>query len=162
VRRLPGRLLLLGHPVAHSLSPRFQNAALRAAGIPLVYEALDVAPPDLPDLLRSLGQIGAAGNVTVPHKASVAAHCDELTPVAERAGAVNTFWFERGRLFGDNTDVAGFDAAADELRGDSRQSPTADVGLLGAGGAAAAASAATVASVLLVVSWAPKRSPSVP
>ena len=43
----PGRLVLLGHPVSHSLSPRFQNAALRAAGIPLVYEALDVPPGDL-------------------------------------------------------------------------------------------------------------------
>src|SRR5215218_7720514 len=41
VRPLPGRLVLLGHPVSHSLSPRFQNAALQAAGIPLVYEALD-------------------------------------------------------------------------------------------------------------------------
>ena len=47
----PGRLVLLGHPVRHSLSPRFQNAALRAAGIPLTYEALDIPPHALSDAL---------------------------------------------------------------------------------------------------------------
>jgi len=47
MRARPGRLVLLGHPIAHSLSPRFQNAALRSAGIPLVYEARDVAPARL-------------------------------------------------------------------------------------------------------------------
>ena len=47
VKAPPGRLVLLGHPVAHSLSPIFQNAALRAARIPRVYEAIDVAPKEL-------------------------------------------------------------------------------------------------------------------
>ena len=139
----PGRLVLLGHPVAHSLSPHFQNAALRAAGIPLVYEAIDVAPSELTRTLEALRRIGGAGNVTIPHKETAAAHCDELTDVARRAGAVNTFWLEDTRLVGDNTDVAGFDAAVAELVGQSR--PTTrlrQVALLGAGGAAAAALAA--------------------
>ena len=70
---LPGRLVLLGHPVRHSLSPRFQNAALRAADIPLTYEALDVPHHALGDVLRQLRAARAAGNVTVPHKAAVAA-----------------------------------------------------------------------------------------
>ena len=60
---MTAHVALLGHPVAHSLSPRFQNAALRAAGIPLVYEAIDVPPQSLHRTLAELGEINAAGNV---------------------------------------------------------------------------------------------------
>ncbi|HUF25894.1 MAG TPA: shikimate dehydrogenase [Gemmatimonadaceae bacterium] len=134
--RRPSRLVLLGHPVLHSLSPRFQNAALRAAGIPLVYEGLDVAPRDLEPVLRGLRADGVAGNVTIPHKERVAAICDTLTADARRAGAVNTFWVEDGRLVGDNTDIAGVRAAVRRLLG--RPPEHLPVGLLGAGGAAAA------------------------
>jgi shikimate dehydrogenase len=138
VKPQPGRLVLLGHPVAHSLSPRFQNAALRRAGIPLVYEALDVAPTELESTLGALRAIGAAGNVTIPHKEAVAAHCDGLTPVARRAGAVNTFWCEGKQLIGDNTDVGGFEAVAAKLLGRPEGTRPISVALLGAGGAAAA------------------------
>jgi shikimate dehydrogenase len=138
VKGRPGRLVLLGHPVAHSLSPRFQNAALRRAGIPLVYEALDVSPAELERTLSALRAIGAAGNVTIPHKEAVATHCDGLTPVARRAGAVNTFWCEAGRLIGDNTDAGGFEVVAAELLGQPEGARPISVALLGAGGAAAA------------------------
>jgi shikimate dehydrogenase len=140
VSELPGRLVLLGHPVAHSLSPRFQNAALHAAGIPLVYEAIDVPPQALRRTLAELARVRASGNVTIPHKEDVAACCRRLTPLAERCGAVNTFWHEEGQLVGDNTDVGGVDAIAALLLGDAR--PTATVALLGAGGSAAAVVAA--------------------
>ena len=133
---LPGRLVLLGHPVAHSLSPRFQNAALRRAGIPLVYEAIDVPPQRVRDAIDSLVLARAAGNVTLPHKQTVARLCRRLTSVAERAGAVNTFWIEGGGLVGDNTDVAGFHRAAVQLLG--REPGHERVALIGAGGAAAA------------------------
>lgn len=134
-RQRPARVVLLGHPVAHSRSYIFQNAALRAAHIPLEYGALDVAPEALADVLRELKAEGAAGNVTIPHKKAVAEACDRLTPIAQRVGAVNTFWVDDGILWGDNTDVAGFDAAAIAL-GTARKG--AVVLCLGAGGAAAA------------------------
>lgn len=137
---LPGRLVLLGHPVSHSLSPAFQNAALRAAGIPLVYEALDVPPEALPGVLRALVADRCAGNVTIPHKGAVYRACDDRSPLAERAGAVNTFWIDAaGKLVGDNTDVAGIEALADAV-GVSRTS--AQVALLGSGGSASAVCAA--------------------
>jgi shikimate dehydrogenase len=126
-------LVLLGHPVAHSLSPRFQSAALRAAGLNVEYTALDVTPAALTEALRQLVAEGAAGNVTVPHKETLAHLCDRQTPVAERVGAVNTFWVEGKTLVGDNTDVGGFAAACN-----SRVAPGGRVALLGAGGAAAA------------------------
>ena len=133
---LPGRLVLLGHPVAHSASPRFQNAALRAAGIPLLYEALDVPLEALDVTLDALALVHAAGNVTIPHKEAVAARCAELTPLAERCGAVNVFWHREGRLVGDNTDVAGVDVVARALL--QGRCAGARVALIGAGGAAAA------------------------
>ncbi len=134
-RRRPARVVLLGHPVAHSRSYIFQNAALRAARIPLEYGTLDVPPESLTAVLHDLKAEGAAGNVTIPHKEAVAEACDRLTPIAQRVGAVNTFWIDEGLLWGDNTDVAGFDAAAIAL-GTARKD--AVVFCLGAGGAAAA------------------------
>jgi shikimate dehydrogenase len=140
VRPLPGRLVLLGHPVSHSLSPRFQNAALRAAGIPLVYETLDVAPDALREVVAALRDQDAAGNVTIPHKEAFARCCARLSPLAERCAAANTFWHESGVLVGDNTDVGGVDAIARALLGDARDS--ARVALVGAGGSASAVLAA--------------------
>jgi shikimate dehydrogenase len=129
--------VLLGHPVRHSLSPVLQNAALRAAGVPLTYEALDVAPDELLTALRTLAESWAAGNVTIPHKESVAELCTRRTPLADRVGAVNTFWFEDdGALVGDNTDVGGFDFLTRHVLGAIPSG--VHVAVLGAGGGAAA------------------------
>ncbi len=137
---LPLRLVLLGHPVAHSLSPAFQNAALRAAGIPLTYELLDVIPEQLASTFAAVCAAGGAGNVTIPHKEGARTLCDHLTPVARRVGAVNTFWVDvEGVVTGDNTDVVGFDALAGVL-GVSRTDCV--VACIGSGGAAAAVCAA--------------------
>ena len=138
--RQPDRLVLLGSSVSQSRSPRFQNAALRAAGIPLVYGTLDVEPAALPATMTALGRENAAGNVTIPHKEAMAALCARRSDVAERCHAVNTFWHEDGTLVGDNTDVGGFDVVARALMGTG--SSSARVALLGAGGAAAAVLAA--------------------
>lgn len=133
---IPGRLVLLGDPVEQSLSPRFQNAALGAAGIDLTYEAVTVKAGDLAAFAKELREQRAAGNVTVPHKRSFLKCCSTLTPVAGRVGAVNTFWTENGKLHGDNTDVAGFDRAARALLNDSVSRAT--VAVIGAGGGASA------------------------
>ena len=139
--REPGRLVLLGHPVSHSLSPVFQNAALIDAGLPLRYEAVDVEPAAFEAVLATLGAEGVAGNVTVPFKERACAACDQLTPLASRVAAVNVFWVDDdGRLIGDNTDVGGFDAAARAVLGAEPRDLT--VGVLGAGGAAAGVLAA--------------------
>jgi shikimate dehydrogenase len=137
---LPGRLVLLGHPVSHSLSPTFQNAALTAAGIPLRYEAVEVPPGLLHVTLDDAKRERWAGNVTVPHKEAVFARCTELTPIARRVQAVNTFRASPAGIVGHNTDVAGFDTAVLDLLHDSPHG--ARVGIIGAGGAAAAALAA--------------------
>jgi shikimate dehydrogenase len=132
-------IALLGDPVAHSLSPAFQNAAFRAAGVDGAYLALQCGAADLPGLLLGIARAGGAGNVTVPHKALAARTVELPTREVERTGACNTFWLEGGRVCGDNTDVAGFRAAVHALVGDPAGMR---VLLLGAGGAARAAVAA--------------------
>jgi shikimate dehydrogenase len=91
---------LLGHPVAHSLSPRMQNAAFAAAALDWAYVALDVTPGGLETVVRGLAAAGFAGaNVTIPHKAAAARLCDDAD-----GDAVNTLVFSDGRIVGSNTD----------------------------------------------------------
>lgn len=78
----PGRLVLLGRSLGHSLSPAFQNAALRQADLPLHYETLDVPASALGDVLEELASQDAAGNVTIPYKQNVFERCDRLMPLA--------------------------------------------------------------------------------
>ena len=132
---VPGRLVLLGHPLGHTLSPVFQNAALQAAGIPLTYEAVDVPRSVLDETLAELRRVRAAGNVTIPYKESVLLACDRLSDTARGVGAVNTFWTAvDGALVGDNTDVGGFTNAVVSLL--EAIPSDATVALIGAGGAA--------------------------
>jgi len=127
-------IALLGHPVAHSLSPRFQQAALDALGIDARYEAWDVPPADLPiavERLRSGSVLGA--NVTVPHKIAVLRLIDRPDALAERVGAVNTIVRADGLLRATNTDVIGVLRA---LADAGAIVAGARVVVLGAGGAA--------------------------
>lgn len=98
---------LLGHPVAHSLSPRMQNAAFTAAGLDWHYSAFDVE--DVVEAVSALRTLGFAGaNITIPHKRAVANVCDEA-----EGDAINTLVFRDGRVLGFNTDkevLAGIDA----------------------------------------------------
>ncbi len=135
----PDHLLIIGDPVAHSLSPLIQGAALAASSIPVSYKRLAVPPEGLLEALERCRQHRAGGNVTVPHKESVAVAASSLSEAAARLGAVNTFWFESGRLCGHNTDVHGALATLIPLMGgriDTR-CPDRPV-LLGGGGSAAA------------------------
>jgi shikimate dehydrogenase len=132
---------LLGDPVRHSLSPIMQNAAFAEAGVPGVYLALRIGAAALPEVLRAIALADGAGNVTVPHKQAAAAAVDQATDAVRRTGACNTFWSESGEVWGDNTDVAGFQAAARSLL-DGASIGGARVLLLGAGGAARAVLAA--------------------
>ena len=131
----PSRLVILGHPVAHSRSPAMHNAALAYLGLAQRYEAIDVLPAELNRVLAALAAQHAGGNVTIPLKEALA-RTASCTALAERVGAVNTFWHDDGRLIGHNTDVAGATATIQALCGS--RTLTVRCAVLGAGGAAAA------------------------
>jgi len=131
----PARLAVFGDPVAHSKSPVFHNAALKAAGLDAQYVKILVRPDELPAALRALPQAGFLGtNVTIPHKAGALATVDEADDYARRSGAVNTVVVENDRLLGFNTDGPGLlRAIREEFSVDLRD---LRVLLLGAGGGA--------------------------
>ncbi|HEV8359521.1 MAG TPA: shikimate dehydrogenase [Candidatus Thermoplasmatota archaeon] len=108
-------VVLLGDPVAHSLSPAMQNAAFAAQGDALLYAAVRVRARDLPKALQGLAAAGLAGaNVTAPHKQAALRLVDRVAPEAQRAAAVNTIVVRGSRLAGHNTDGAGALAALRE------------------------------------------------
>jgi len=131
------RVVLIGHPVAHSLSGAMQQAAFDHLGIDATYELWDRTALQLPDAINEVRADDFLGaNVTIPHKERVVPMIDRSTEDALATGAVNTITREGRRLVGHNTDVPGFSAALDGLVGRQKM-PRAAV-VLGAGGGARA------------------------
>ena len=127
---------VVGWPIEHSRSPTIHRYWLKELGIPGSYEKFAVRPEEFRQFADKIGKDGFLGaNVTAPHKEAAFDACDHRTPVAEALGAVNTLWRQDDRLWGDNTDVAGFLANLDEgAPGWAEQGKLAVV--IGAGGAA--------------------------
>ena len=98
---------VIGNPVEHSLSPAIHNAAFQAAGLNFVYVAFRVE--DVAGCLAGMRALeGFRGmSVTIPHKLAVMPHLDEIDPLAQRVGSVNTIVKEQGRLIGSTTDGPG-------------------------------------------------------
>jgi shikimate dehydrogenase len=130
---------VIGHPIAHSKSPRIHRYWLNHHGIEGYYIPMDVAPEDLEQTLRALPKMGFVGvNITIPHKEAVLALADQVTDRATLIGAANTLVFtEDGRIIADNTDGYGF---LENLKtGAPDWDPAAGPAtVLGAGGAARA------------------------
>ena len=134
---------VLGDPVRHSLSPAMHNAALAELGLEWAYMALPTPAADLATVVRALEAMGCRGlSVTIPHKHSVAALTRELSPLAQRLGAVNVLVpMAGGGWHGTNTDVEGF--CAPLRRGGAAWSGKRAV-VLGCGGSARAVVAGLV------------------
>jgi len=141
---MTNRVVLIGHPVAHSYSGAMQQAAFDALGIDVRYELWDRRPIDLADAIAELrGDDFLGANVTIPHKEHVAPLVDRLSEDAVATGAVNVISRDGKKLVGHNTDVAGFKAALDRVIGKQKMPRQAVV--LGAGGAARAVVSALIA-----------------
>jgi shikimate dehydrogenase len=109
------RFGVIGHPVAHSLSPLMHNTAYSLLGLDCTYDSFDVAPEFLPVALNDFVTRGFSGlNVTIPLKERISSQMHELSDEASIVGAVNTIRFEGGRLRGDNTDVFGVEASLEQ------------------------------------------------
>jgi len=110
------RAYVLGHPIAHSLSPALHRAAYAYLGeANLEYDRRDTLPDDLPAIMRGVrhpkgtedAPYIAGLSVTMPLKTAVIQYCDELSETARVTGAVNTVYPRGERVLGDNTDVIG-------------------------------------------------------
>jgi shikimate dehydrogenase len=127
---------LIGDPVEHTMSPPMHNAAFTRLGLDYAYLPFHVRPEDLYGAVAGLKALNVTGfNVTIPHKVAVIPLLDELDPLAEKIGAVNTVVNDNGVLKGYNTDASGFLQALLERDIEPRGK---NIVLLGAGGAARA------------------------
>jgi shikimate dehydrogenase len=131
------RLGVFGDPVAHSLSPKIQNAALRACKIDLQYARFQISPNELQSALELIRELNFVGvNLTTPHKIAASELMDEIDDNARRIGAINTIRVDKAKLRGYNTDGKGFARAVrQEFAVDLRD---LRVMILGGGGAARA------------------------
>ena len=131
-------LCVIGHPIEHSMSPIMHNAALKDLSLDYVYVAFNIPPNDLKKAVLGFKMFSIKGiNVTIPHKENIIPYLDEIDPLAEKIGAVNTIKNEGKYLIGKNTDASGakkalLDAGC-EITGKKAL-------ILGAGGAAKAVS----------------------
>ena len=88
---MPQRLGIIGHPIGHSISPMFQQAALDHLAIDATYQSWDVPSAALGDFVKGLREPDVLGiNVTVPHKEAVVGLLDKIDDWATAAGAVNS------------------------------------------------------------------------
>jgi len=128
---------VIGDPIAHSMSPEMHNAAFQECGMDSAYVKFQVRKEQLSQAIDGIKALGIKGvNVTVPHKEHVMPLLDEIDPLAEAIGAVNTIVNENGKLIGYNTDGLGFVEGLKNIADE----PLEDNSMLiiGAGGAAKA------------------------
>lgn len=135
------RAAVLGHPIAHSLSPVLHRAAYRALGLDWRYDAVDVTPDRLADFLAGLGQEWVGLSLTMPLKEAVLPLLTTVSPEADRLASVNTVLLgEAGERHGANTDVPGLVAVLAAAGAEPEQEAT----VLG-GGATARSTLAALA-----------------
>ena len=144
---------LIGNPVAHSFSPRFQQAALDALGISAHYALWPTKAEDLSERVASLLAKNCLGaNVTIPYKEAVLPFMDVVDPLAARIGAVNTIVHRNEYLYGYNTDAPGLlhalteQGVGQQLDAEHFSFAGSTAIILGAGGAARGAAFALVSA----------------
>lgn len=129
---------LLGNPVGHSLSPRMHNRAFAHMKLNMSYVAFKVPHDSLPEAIEGMKALYIRGaNVTIPFKEEALKLVDQVNPLAQKVGAINTIVIKNGQSYGYNTDVCGIRFATGKLN------PEKDsVLILGAGGVARSAAIA--------------------
>ena len=106
------KYLVIGNPIEHSLSPKIHNYWLKKNNINAEYHKLSIGPEEVKNVINDVKKDKIFGiNVTVPYKQSVITHLDELSLIAKETSSVNTIYKKNGKIFGDNTDVLGFELA---------------------------------------------------
>ncbi|NLZ53182.1 MAG: shikimate dehydrogenase, partial [Thermoanaerobacteraceae bacterium] len=129
---------VIGEKLGHSLSPIIHGKFFKKTGFSGTYNLFEVKGDDLIDVVRAMKVLGIKGaNVTMPYKIDIMKYIDELSPEAEKIGAVNTITIDEDRAIGSNTDYYGFGMTLEnhnvELKGEVAV-------ILGTGGASRAVS----------------------
>jgi shikimate dehydrogenase len=128
-------LAVIGHPVDHTGSPAMHNFMCQQRGLDYVYVAFNIDPSHLESAISGIRSLNIVGvNVTIPYKEAVIPFLDQLDPLAQKIGAVNTIVNQNGLLIGYNTDGQGFLQAL--MQEHHTEIKDKNIVILGAGGAA--------------------------
>ena len=128
------KFLVIGNPIDHSLSPKLHNHWIKENNISAVYEKMLLHENDMERIIDDVkkGKINGI-NVTVPFKKTIIPFLDELTPKAKATQSVNTIFEDGGIIYGDNTDIEGFELALKHINYSPKSKK---IFILGAGGVA--------------------------
>ena len=128
-------VVLLGTPLGHTLSPVMHNRLFEKLNLDYLYLPVEVSAENLDTVFSGLIRMNVAGlNVTIPHKIRIIDLLDEIDPLAEVIGAVNTICIRDGRPCGYNTDGEGFLTHMEKTL--SAPIKNKNIFMLGSGGAA--------------------------
>jgi len=124
--------LIIGSPISHSLSPKLHNYWFKQNNINAIYEKLEPREEEIKEILHKIkfGQIWGM-NVTVPFKKKVIPFIEKLSDIAKETSSVNTIFKKEDLIYGDNTDVQGFELS---LKYENCELKNKKAFILGAGG----------------------------
>ena len=129
-------LCVIGYPIKHSMSPIMHNAIIRELKLDYIYLAFNVSPDNVNLAVNGFRAFNIVGiNVTLPFKQKIMNYLDDIDPIAQKIGAVNTIKNDNGNLSGRNTDAEG---AKNALINAGYTTSGKNILILGAGGAARA------------------------
>ena len=128
------KYLVIGNPIEHSLSPKLHNHWIKENNINAMYDKKQLNENEIKGIIDEIKNEKINGiNVTVPFKKSVIPFLDELTHLANEAQSVNTIFKKDNKVFGDNTDIGGFERGMKHINYSVKNKK---VFILGAGGVA--------------------------
>ena len=126
------KYIVIGNPIEHSLSPRLHNHWIRENNIDAIYDKKQLNENDIEAIINEVKNDKINGiNVTIPFKKSIIPYLDQLTLIAKEAQSVNTIFKKDNKVFGDNTDIGGFEHSLKHINYDVKNKK---IFILGAGG----------------------------
>tara|TARA_B100002051_G_scaffold151267_1_gene143160 strand:+ start:87 stop:884 length:798 start_codon:yes stop_codon:yes gene_type:complete len=128
------KYLVIGNPIAHSLSPKLHNHWIKENNIDAVYEKKLIKEVDIEKIISEIRNGKIEGiNVTVPYKQLIIPFLDEATSLARETKSVNTIYKKANKIIGENTDVSGFKNSLEHIKYSVKGKK---IFILGAGGVA--------------------------
>ena len=126
------KYIVIGNPIEHSLSPKLHNYWIRENNIDAIYDKKQLHENDIEGIINEVKNDKINGiNVTIPFKKSIIPYLDQLTLIAKEAQSVNTIFKKDNKVFGDNTDIGGFEYSLKHINYNVKNKK---VFILGAGG----------------------------
>ena len=102
--------IIIGKPIKHSLSPKIHNYWFKKNNIDAFYEKISPEQNELENIIKKIktGEIYGM-NITVPYKERVIPFLEDQSDLSRQTKSVNTIFNKKGKIYGDNTDVYGFE-----------------------------------------------------